>query len=54
MMYKELFHVAFEPREDRDQVPHFLDSDSDCTDIPNFKQQYLLHTNCKLGDYFAW
>ena len=31
-------HVTFGPREDRVQVSHVLDSDSDCTDIPDSKR----------------
>ena len=36
---KKSSHVTFGPREDRVQVSHVLDSDSDCTDIPNSKSQ---------------
>ena len=32
-------HVTFGPREDRVQVSHVLDSDSDCTDIPDSTRQ---------------
>src|SRR4051812_39367974 len=52
-MYKELFHVTLGSREDREQVPHVMDSDSDCRDIPNFKQPPFLHTKSKLGDSFS-
>src|ERR1041385_8764034 len=51
-----LLHLAtirtYIDREDRDQVFHVMDSDSDCRDIPNFKQPPFLHTNSKLGDSF--
>src|SRR4051812_42326884 len=53
-MYKKLFHVTLGSREDRDQVPHVMDSDSDCRDTPNFKQPSFLHTNSKLHDSFFW
>ena len=33
MLFKKFFHVTFGPREDRVQVSHVLDSDSDYTDI---------------------
>ena len=39
MLFKKSFHVTFGPREDRVQVSHVLDSDSDCTDIPESKHQ---------------
>ena len=42
-------------REDRVQVSHVLDSDSDCTDIPDSKRQQLFHTDSELGDsFFCW
>ena len=34
------------------QVSHVLDSDSDCTDIPDSKRQQLFHTDSELGDHF--
>ena len=45
-------HVTFGPREDRVQVSHVVDSDSDCTDIPNSKRQELFHLNSELGNSF--
>ena len=51
-MFKKSSHVTFGPREDRVQVSHVLDSDSDCTDIPDSKRQQLFHTDSELGDYF--
>ena len=39
LMFKKFSHVTFGPREDRAQVSHVLDSDSDCTDIPDLKRQ---------------
>ena len=54
-MFKKSSHVTFGPREDRVQVSHVLDSDSDCTDIPDSKRQELFHTNSELGDtFFCW
>ena len=50
-MFKKSSHVTFGPREDRVQVSHVLDSDSDYTDIPDSKQQ-LFHTDSELGDSF--
>ena len=44
-MFKKSSHVTFGPREDRVQVSHVLDSDSDCTDIPDSKRQQLFHTD---------
>ena len=39
----------------RVQVSHVLDSDSDCTDIPDSKRQQLFHTDSELGDsFFCW
>ena len=49
---KKLSHVTFGPRENRVQVSHVLDSDSDCTDIPDAKRQQLFHTDSELGDSF--
>ena len=49
---KKFSHVIFDPREDRVQVSHVLDSDSDYTDIPDSKRQQLFHTNSELGDSF--
>ena len=34
------------------QVSHVLDSDSDCTDIPDSKRTQVFHTDSKLGDSF--
>ena len=51
-MFKKSSHVTFGPREDRVQVSHVLDSDSDCTDIPDSKRQQLFHTDSELGDSF--
>ena len=51
-MFKKSSHVTFGPREDRFQVSHVLDSDSDGTDIPNSKRQQLFHTDSELGDSF--
>ena len=45
-------HVTFGPREDRVQVSHVLDSDSDCTDIPDSKRTQVFHTDSELGDSF--
>ena len=42
------------PREERVQVSHVLDSDSDCTDIPDSKRQQLFHTDSELGDSFLF
>ena len=50
MLFKKFSHVTFGPREDRVQVSHVLDSDSDCTDIPDSKRQQLFHTDSEL-DY---
>ena len=47
-MFKKFSHVTFGPREDRVQVSHVLDSDSDCTDIPDSKCQQLFHTDSEL------
>ena len=41
VLFKKSSHVTFGPREDRVQVSHVLDSDSDCTDIPDSKRQQL-------------
>ena len=51
-MFKKSSHVTFGPREDRVQVSHVLDSDSDYTDIPDSKRQQLFHTDSELGDSF--
>src|SRR4051812_43251988 len=53
-MFKKSSHVTFGPREDRVQVSHVLNSDSDCTDIPDSKRQELFHTDSELGDSFSW
>ena len=52
VLFKKSSHVTFGPREDRVQVSHVLDSDSDCTDIPDSKRQQLFHTDSELGDSF--
>ena len=52
MLFEKSSHVTFGPREDRVQVSHVLDSDSDYTDIPDSKRQQLFHTNSELGDSF--
>ena len=52
LLFKKFSHVTFGPREDRVQVSHVLDSDSDSTDIPNTKRQQLFHTDSELGDSF--
>ena len=49
---KKSSHVTFGPREDRVQVSHIPDSDSDFTDIPDSKCQQLFHTDSELGDSF--
>ena len=55
LLFKKSSHVTFGPREDRVQVSHVLDSDSDCTDIPDSKRQQLFHTDSELGDsFFCW
>ena len=51
-MFKKSSHVTFGPREDRVQVSHVLDSDSDCTDIPESKRQQRFHTDSELGHSF--
>ena len=51
-MFKKSSHVTFGPREDRVQVSHVLDSDSDCTDIPDSKRTQVFHTDSELGDSF--
>ena len=52
MLLKKFSHVTFGPREDRVQVSHVLDSDSDCTDIPDSKRTQDFHTDSELGDSF--
>ena len=52
VVLKKSSHVTFGPREDRVEVSHVLDSDSDCTDIPDSKRQQLFHTDSELGDSF--
>ena len=52
MLFKKSSHVTFGPREDRVQVSHVLDSDSDCTDIPDSKRQQLFHTDSELDNSF--
>ncbi len=51
-MFKKSSHVTFGPREDKVQVSHVLDSDSDCTDIPDSKRQQFFRTDSELGDSF--
>ena len=52
LLFKKLSHVTFGPREDRVQVSHVLDSDSDYTDIPDSKREKLFHKDSELGDTF--
>ena len=52
MLFKKFSHVTFGPREDRVQVSHVLDSDSDCTNTPDSKRQELFHPDSELGDSF--
>ena len=52
LLFKKSSHVTFELREDRVQVSHVLDSDLDCTDIPDSKCKQLFHTDSELGDSF--
>ena len=52
VLFKKSSHVTFGSREDRVQVSHVLDSDSDCVDIPDSKRQQLFHTDSELGDSF--
>ena len=52
LLFKKFSHVTFGPREDRVQVRHVLDSDSDCTDIPDSKCTQVFHTDSELGDSF--
>ena len=52
MLFKKSSHITFGPREDRVQVSHVLDSDSDCTDIPDSKRQQLFRTDSELGNSF--
>ena len=52
LLSKKFSHVTFGPREDRVQVSHVLDSDSDCTDIPDSKRTQVFHTDSELGDSF--
>jgi hypothetical protein len=55
MLFKKFFHVTLATREDRDQLIHVLEADSDCRDIPDFKQEQLWHTKSKLGEsFFCW
>ena len=51
-MFNKSSHVTFGPREDRVQVSHVLNSDSDYTDIRDSKRQQLSHTDSKLYDSF--
>ena len=52
LLSKKFSHVTFGAREDRVQVSHVLDSDSDYTDIPDSKRQELFHTDSELDDSF--
>ena len=52
MLFKKSYHFTFGPREDRVQVSHVLDSDSDCTDIPDSTRTQVFHTDSELGDFF--
>ena len=52
LLFKKFSHVTFGPREDRVQVSHVLDSDSDYTDTPDSKRQELFHPDSELGDSF--
>ena len=52
LLFKKFSHVTFGPREDRVQVSHVLDSDSDCTDTPDLKRTQVFHTDSELGDSF--
>ena len=52
LLSKKFSHVTFGPREDRVQVSHVLDSDSDCTDIPDSKRTQVFHMDSELGDSF--
>ena len=52
LLLKKFSHVTFGPREDRVQVSHVLDSDSNYTDIPDSKRQELFHMGSKSGDSF--
>ena len=52
VLFKKSSHVTFGPREDRVQVSHVVDSDSDYTDIPDLKREELFHLKFELGDYF--
>ena len=52
VLFKKSSHVTFGSSEDRVQVSHVLDSDSDCTDIPDSKRQQLFHMDSELGDSF--
>ena len=47
-MFKKSSHVTFGSREDRVQVSHVLNSDSDCTDIPDSKRQQPFHMDSEL------
>ena len=49
---KSLLTSLLGPKEDRVQVSHVLDSDSDFTDIHDSKRQLLFHTDSELGDSF--
>ena len=52
MLFKKSSHVTFGLREDRVQVSHVLDLDSDSTDIPGSKRQELFHMDSELDDSF--
>ena len=52
VLFKKSSHITFGPREDRVQVSHVLDLDSNLIDITNSKCQELFHTDSELGDSF--
>ena len=52
VLFKKFSHVTFGPRDDRLQVSHVLDSDSDCTNIPDSKRTQVFHMDSELGDSF--
>ena len=45
LLSKKFSHVTFGPREDRVQVSHVLDLDSDCTDTPDSKRTQFFIRN---------
>ena len=52
LLFKKFSHVTFGPKEDRVQVSHVLDSDSDYTNTPDSKRTQVFHTDSELGDSF--